>query len=177
MKKRIFTILGILAAIPLVVALCVETVFYLWDFFDPPPPPCCAPNQTVTRAPGPQTPTPTLPPFDATSFWEALPLPDDAEIEPVAEGVDLAFSTAWVEGQIFTFYEDWLQTRGWQPQPADEPPTRRIWRYGETELLIEIYILNERGRLVVWVQIPPPAGTKDSLPDALSPPVEEYQCG
>lgn len=29
MKKRIITILGILTAIPLVVTLCVETVFYL----------------------------------------------------------------------------------------------------------------------------------------------------
>lgn len=86
MKKRIITILGILTAIPLVVTLCVETVFYLWDFSAP------LPNHATP--PTKRYPIACLPPFDVTTFWDAFPLPDDHEIEQVVEGIDLAFSTA-----------------------------------------------------------------------------------
>ncbi|MEW6405376.1 MAG: hypothetical protein AB1649_26595, partial [Chloroflexota bacterium] len=118
-------------------------------------------------------PTPTLPPFDATTFWDTFPLPDDHEIEPAVEGIDLAFSTAWDEGQIFSFHKDWLESRGWVPQPAADSSAQRVWRYQDTLLTIEIRSLNERGRLVVWVQIAQPVGTKDYRPDAFSLPVEE----
>lgn len=94
-------------------------------------------------------------PFDETAFWEAFPLPDDADLVPVVEGIDLGFATGLTESQVLDFYADWLRNRGWQQQTPTEGMSdlsHQVWRKGEAELRIEFQGMDERGRLVVWLQ-------------------------
>jgi len=106
--------------------------------------PSCALGATPLTTIGWETPVPPAPtttPFDESAFWESFPLPEDAELAPVAEGIDLGFTTQIVEPELFDFYAAWLRERGWAQQaPAEAVITmpRQRWRRDEMELLIEL---------------------------------------
>ena len=95
-------------------------------------------------------------PLDKVAFWDAFPLPDDAEIVPVVEGYDLGFATTMIEPQLFDLYAAWLRDQGWQQQAPTEAmqgrPHQR-WRKDGAELLIELQGLDDQGRTVAWLQL------------------------
>jgi hypothetical protein len=95
-------------------------------------------------------------PLDEAAFWEAFPVPEDAEAMPVVEGVDLGFTTTMLEPDLFEAYAAWLTDQGWQqqaPTEAMETLPHQTWRKDEAELVIEIEGLDEDGRTIVWVQL------------------------
>lgn len=109
-------------------------------------------------------------PLDEVAFWDVFPLPEDAEIMPVVEGVDLGFATALPEPQVFDFYAAWLRDQGWQqqaPAEAQVTPPRQTWRRGDAELVIEIPGLDDAGRTLVWVQME--AGDSGDLTSSPTP--------
>jgi hypothetical protein len=97
-------------------------------------------------------------PADAgeAAFWESLPLPDDAEVIPVVEGIGLGFTTRMAEPELFDLYAMWLDQEGWKRQAPTEAmvtlPHQR-WRRNGTELLIEIRGVDEQDRTIVWLQL------------------------
>jgi hypothetical protein len=118
--------------------------------------------------------------FDQDDFWTSFPLPQDADIVPAVEGIDLAYTTRLVEPQVFDFYSDWLESQGWDQQAPTEAmvtlPNQR-WRKDVAELHIEIPGQDTTGRTEVWVQLaflttdapPKPVGkARDELPAAAS---------
>jgi len=113
----------------------------------------CLPQETPTG------PTDGASGFDELAFWERLPRPDDAEIVPVVEGVDLGFATGMIEPEVFDFYAAWLTDQGWRQQAPTEAMVtlpHQVWRKDAAELLIEIRGLDEQGRTVVWLQVEEP---------------------
>jgi hypothetical protein len=95
-------------------------------------------------------------PLDETVFWDAFPLPDDAEIVPVVEGFDLGFATAMVEPEVFDAYAAWLREQSWQQQAPTEAMItlpHQSWRKDGAELLIEIQGLDDQGRTIVWLRL------------------------
>jgi hypothetical protein len=95
-------------------------------------------------------------PLDELAFWDIFPLPEDAEIGPVVEGIDLGFSTALTEPQVFDYYAAWLTDQGWHqqaPTEAQDRPPSQTWRKDGAELLIEVQGLDDAGRTVIWVQM------------------------
>jgi WD40 repeat protein len=117
------------------------------------------PTPRPTGAPQGTAPSPSSPSgeeFDEGAFWASFPLPPDAELVPVVEGIDLGFATSLTEPEIFESYAIWLRGQGWSQQAPTEamvtPPHQR-WRKGRTELLIEIPGLDETGRTLVWAQV------------------------
>jgi len=103
-----------------------------------------------------RNPTETASTVNEAALWNSLPLPDDAEIISVAEGVNLGFVTSMLEPELFDFYTVWLKDQGWRRQAPTEAmvtlPHQR-WRKDAAELLIEIQGLDERGRTIVWLQV------------------------
>jgi hypothetical protein len=90
------------------------------------------------------------------AFWKRLPLPNDAEIVPVVEDVDLGFATGMAEPEVFDFYAGWLSERGWRQQAPTEAMVtlpHQVWRRNEVELFIEIRGLDEENRTVVWLRL------------------------
>jgi hypothetical protein len=95
-------------------------------------------------------------PLEEAAFWEAFPVPEDAEAVPVVEGVDMGFATTMQEPDLFDAYAAWLRDQGWQQQaPTDAMETlpHQTWRKDGAELVIEIEGLDEEGRTIVWVQL------------------------
>jgi hypothetical protein len=95
-------------------------------------------------------------PLDETAFWDAFPLPDDAEIVTVTEGYDYGFATSMIEPEVFDAYAAWLREQGWQQQaPAEATVTlpHQTWRKDGAEFLIEIQGLDEQNWTVVWVNL------------------------
>jgi hypothetical protein len=91
-----------------------------------------------------------------TTFWERLPRPEDAEILPVAEGIDLGFATGMIEPELFDFYAAWLSEQGWKWQAPVEAMVmlpHQVWRKDGAELLIEIRRLDGQERTIVWIQL------------------------
>ena len=58
-------------------------------------------------------------PFGEPAFWESFPLLDDAELVPVAQGVDIGFATGMIELELFDFYF----YAAWLPKPPAPMPT------------------------------------------------------
>lgn len=113
-------------------------------------------DQEVGRYPFTVISTAGAAPLDEAAFWDAFPLPDDAEVVPVVEGYDLGFATALSEPQVFDYYAAWLRQQGWQQQaPTEAMQTlpHQVWRKDGAELLIEIQGLDEQGRTVVWAKL------------------------
>ncbi len=95
-------------------------------------------------------------PVDKAAFWDAFPLPDDAEAVPVVEGFDIGFATSMPEPEVFDTYAAWFSEQGWQQQaPTEAMKTlpHQVWRKDGAELLIEIQGLDEQGHTIVWVQL------------------------
>jgi hypothetical protein len=95
-------------------------------------------------------------PLDEAAFWDAFPLPEDAEAVPVVEDVDVGFATTMLEPGLFDAYAAWLRDEGWQqqaPTEAVETLPRQTWRKAGSELVIEIQGVDEEGRTIVWVQL------------------------
>ena len=93
---------------------------------------------------------------DETTFWERLPRPEDAEILPAAEGIDLGFATGMIEPELFDFYAAWLSEQGWKWQAPVEAMVmlpHQVWRKDGAELLIEIRRLDGQERTIVWIQL------------------------
>lgn len=93
-------------------------------------------------------------PLDELAFWDIFPLPEDAEIAPVVEGIDLGFSTDLTEPELFDYYAAWLSDQGWHqqaPTEARDRPARQTWRKDGAELVIEVQGLDDAGRTVAWV--------------------------
>ncbi len=97
-------------------------------------------------------------PLDEAAFWDAFPLPDDAEMVEVGEGFDLGFTTAMIEPEVFDAYAAWLRDQDWQQQAPTEAQVtlpHQVWRHGGAEFLIEIRGLDEQERTIVWLQLAP----------------------
>jgi WD40 repeat protein len=138
------------------------------------PPTPSAPPAAQSPAP---SPSPSAERFDELAFWASFPLPPDAELLPVVEGIDLAFATNLIEPELFESYGIWLRGQGWSQQAPTEAmvtPPRQRWRKDRVELLIEIPGLDETGRTLVWAQVTDLAGevpTGTALPPTpTSPP-------
>jgi hypothetical protein len=95
---------------------------------------------------------------DEAGFWDAFPLPDDAEMVPVAQSYDYGFATGMIEPELFEAYTVWLTEMGWQQQaPTEAMQTRphQVWRRDGAEFLIEIQGLDDENRTLVWVAFEP----------------------
>lgn len=96
-------------------------------------------------------------PLDETTFWEAFPLPEDAEMVPVVEGVDMAFATNLPAQRVLDLYGAWLRQQGWERQPPPEgvssPYPFQVWRKENFDFLIEIQGPDEAGRAVAVIQL------------------------
>ena len=104
----------------------------------------------------PEDPAESVASLDKEAFWERLPLPNDAKIIRLVEGVGLGFATGMIEPELFDFYATWLSERGWKRQaPAEAMVTlpHQRWRKDEVELLIEIRGLDEQDRTIIWLQL------------------------
>ena len=131
------------------------------------------PTSSPSAATAQQTP-PAEEGFIEDNFWAALPLPDDADLVPVVEGVDLAFATALSEPEIFDAYAEWLTEQGWQQQAPTQAqisaPGQR-WQKDVAEFSIEIPGQDAEGRALVWLQISYPSTDAPPHPaPAPSPP-------
>lgn len=112
-------------------------------------------DQTIGRYPFAIIPVPEAAPLEEEAFWQAFPLPDDAEFLPVVEGVDAGFSTTFLPpSRILDFYGAWLRLQGWERVPTTEqaPYPHRQWQKEGAQLLIEIQGQDEAGRTIVLAQ-------------------------
>lgn len=110
----------------------------------------CLPEEISTN------PTETASTVNEAAFWNSLPLPDDAEVISVAEGVNLGFVTSVLEPELFDFYTIWLKEQGWRRQAPTEAMVtlpHQTWRRDGIELLIELHGLDEQGRTIVWLKM------------------------
>jgi hypothetical protein len=94
--------------------------------------------------------------LDEDAFWDAFPVPDDAEPVEVVEGYDYGFVTAMIEPDLFEAYGAWFREQGWQQQAPTEAMVtlpHQLWRKDGAEFLIEIQGVDEEGLTVVWLQL------------------------
>lgn len=97
-------------------------------------------------------------PLTEPAFWDAFPMPEDAESVPVVEGYDLGYATIMSEPQLFDTYAGWLRDQGWEQQaPTEAMQTlpHQVWRKEGFELLLEVQGLDEQGRTILWAQMMP----------------------
>lgn len=95
-------------------------------------------------------------PLVESAFWDAFPLPQDAEILAVTEGYDMGFASIYPEPQILETYAGWFRDQGWQEQAPTEAMTtkpHKTWIKDGAQLLLEIQGLDDKGRTVVWLQL------------------------
>ena len=100
------------------------------------------------------TPAPMA--FDKLKFYETMPLPPDAEIVPVVEGIDIGFRTRQSEPAIITLYTNWITPQGWTK--ASELPYLRPnerWTKGGYEFVVYITPKGAEGVAVVNIQARP----------------------
>ena len=100
--------------------------------------------------------TPAPAQFDEAAFWEAFPIPEDAETVAVGQGFDLGFATQIIEPELFDFNAAWLEAQGWSQQAPTEAmitPPRQRWRKDDVELLVELLPPDQQGRTVVWLSV------------------------
>ena len=86
----------------------------------------------------------------------SLPRPDDADPVQVSEGLGWGFTTSLIEPELFDFYTESLEERGWRRQAPTEAvvaPPHQVWRKNQYRLLIEIQGIDEHGRTIVWLQL------------------------
>lgn len=92
-------------------------------------------------------------PLVEPDFWDAFPIPDDAEGVEVAEGVDIGFATAMDEYQLFDYYRAWLRGQGWELVAAQGASGfLQDWAKEGATLHLELNSIDEQGRPVIWVQ-------------------------
>jgi len=92
-------------------------------------------------------------PLVEPDFWDAFPLPDDAEGVEVVEGVDIGFATAMAEHQLFAYYGAWLRGQGWELVAAQGASGLiQDWAKEGARLHLELQSIDDQGRAVIWVQ-------------------------
>jgi len=85
-------------------------------------------------------------PLVEPDFWDAFPIPDDAEGVEVVEGVDIGFATAMDQYQLFDYYRAWLRGQGWELVAVQD------WTKEGATLHLELNNIDDQGRAVIWVQ-------------------------
>lgn len=96
-------------------------------------------------------------PLAEPDFWDVFPLPDDAELLPATEGIDLAFASELPQRRILDLYGAWLRQQGWTRQSPSQAPEEtlsyEVWHKESWELVIEGQGLDEAGRTVIAVSL------------------------
>ncbi|MBN1657533.1 MAG: hypothetical protein JXA93_03980 [Anaerolineae bacterium] len=96
-------------------------------------------------------------PLVEPDFWDAFPLPNDAEIVEVVEGVDVGFATAMPESYLFEYYGAWLRGQGWEMVTAEGAAGLiQNWTKEGAMLRLESQGIDDQGRTVVWAQFQAP---------------------
>ena len=122
-------------------------------------PPQPTPMATSTPTPPaalPPTSTPTTVPFNKLKFYETMPVPSDAEIISVVEGIDIGFRTRMSEPAIIALYTNWIAPQGWTKAselPYLQPNER--WTKGGYEFVVYITPKGAEGVAVINIQVRP----------------------
>ncbi len=96
-------------------------------------------------------------PLVEPDFWDAFPVPDDAEGVEVVEGIDLGFATAMSESQLLEYYAAWLRSQGWELVAAQGASGLiQDWTKDDARLHLEVQGIDDQGRAVIWVQFEAP---------------------
>lgn len=86
-------------------------------------------------------------------FWDAFPIPDDAEAVEVVEGIDIAFVTAIPESQLFEHYAAWLRGQGWELVTAQGASGLiQDWAKDGAQFHLELQGIDDQGRAIIWAQ-------------------------
>ncbi|MEJ2209090.1 MAG: hypothetical protein P8129_08660 [Anaerolineae bacterium] len=92
-------------------------------------------------------------PLVEPDFWDAFPIPDDAEGVEVVEGVDIGFATAMDENHLFDYYRAWLRGQGWELVAAQGASGLiQDWSKDGAHLHLEVNDIDDQGRAIIWVR-------------------------
>ena len=96
-------------------------------------------------------------PLVEPDFWDAFPVPDDAEAAEVVEGADIGFATGISESVLFEYYAAWLRGQGWELVAAQGASGLiQDWAKEGARLHLELQGIDDQGRAVVWMQFEGP---------------------
>lgn len=93
-------------------------------------------------------------PLIEPDFWDAFPVPDDAEAIEVVEGMDIGYATSMNESQLFEYYAAWLRSQGWELVAAQGASGLiQDWAKDGARLHLELQGFDDQGRAVIWAQL------------------------
>lgn len=96
-------------------------------------------------------------PLVEPNFWDAFPLPDDAELVEVGEGFDVGFATAMPETHLFDYYRAWLRGQGWELASGQGASGLiQDWVKDGAALHLELQGIDDQERAVVWIKFEAP---------------------
>lgn len=126
------------------------------------------PDAIATRSPVPTNlptataaaPSPTRAPspaaFDKLQFLASLPLPNDAEIVPVTEGIDMGYRTRQSEPAIIALYTNWITAHGWvKATELPYPQPNERWTKSGLEFVVYITPKGAEGVAVINIHVRP----------------------